>query len=145
MDRVAELYVEELVDESVVRGFGLAEADAERAGSRIIELYKATSNNDERERVLLLWSVVRPASDTIRRKLIDQVYIPMLGQGKQATLIALRQFDLVRDPPSGAARERIKQAVRTSAYGDKELEKRADKILKDAGWIKRRWFSALRP
>lgn len=92
-----------------------------------------------------LWREVNPSPPQERRKLIDRVYIPLLGVGKTAAGIALTHFALVRDAPTQAAQDRVKKALGAAVRGDKDLERRAEKLLQDAGWIskKRRWFKRL--
>lgn len=89
-----------------------------------------------------LWREVNPSPATERGKLIDRIYIPLLEGGKDATRIALSFFALVRDAAMQAAKDRVKKAIGAAVAGDKRLEKRAEKMLQDAGWLskKRAWF-----
>jgi hypothetical protein len=130
------------LDESIIAAASLGDADADGATETLVAAYQAASNNEQRRAVMELWREVNPSPATMRRKLIDSIYIPLLEGGKDATRIALSFFALVRDAPTQAARDRIKRAVRAAVAGDKTLEKRAEKMLRDAGWIskKRVWF-----
>jgi hypothetical protein len=127
---------------SVVAAASLGDADPERATAALVATYEAATNNEQRRAVMELWHEVNPSPAALRRKLVDSIYIPLLEDGKDATRIALSFFALVRDAPTQASRDRIRKAIRAAVAGDKTLEKRAEKMLRDAGWIskKRGWF-----
>jgi hypothetical protein len=135
-------FLDGMLDESIVAAASLGDADAERATETLIAAYQAATNNEQRRAVMELWREVDPSPATLRRKLVDSIYIPLLEGGKDATRIALSFFALVRDVPTQAARDRIKKAIRAAVAGDKSLETRAEKMLRDAEWIskKRGWF-----
>lgn len=138
LEAIAASYVAGEIEDSVVRATGLAEAEPVRAGQTLVQSYERASNNDERQRVIALWELVDPAPDRVRSNLIDRIFIPLLGEGKVATRIALARFSLVRHTPTKAAKERLKQAIRKAVAGDKELSKRADRLMKEAGWISKK-------
>lgn len=144
-DLLAELaprFVSGDIDESTIRAVALSDADAARATDILIERYEAATNKSERTAVMRLWDEVNPAPDHLRRRLITDIYIPLVELGKGGANIALTHFDLVRQPPSQALQDRVKKAIRAVAEGDKNLSKRAEKRLQDAGWVskKRRWL-----
>lgn len=142
LDAIAEEYVQGQVHDSVVRSTGLGEADADRVGDVVIRQYEAATNNDEREQVMGLWALLNPAPERVRSKLINRIYLPLLGEGKGAASIALGHFSLVRAAPSGSAQQRVKRAIRDAAEGQRDLSKRANRLLKEAGWVskKRKWL-----
>jgi len=130
------------LDMSVISAVSLSDADPERASDTLIEAFESVGNNDERRAVMDLWRAVNPAPENVRRRLIDRIYIPLLATGKGGAGLALTYFDLVRDAPYQNTMSRVKKAISTAVDGDRDLEKRAEKRLQDAGWIskKRRWF-----
>jgi hypothetical protein len=81
--------------------------------------------------------IARPAAASAQRALADTIYIPPLGKGKYAIRLALAHFDLVQHM-TGNPRDRIKQALQDATREDPELGKRADKRMRDAGWVKRK-------
>jgi len=105
---------------------------------QLSDLFDNAANNVERERLMQLWRLVRPEASTARRTLIDRVYIPLLRQGKGAAKIALDHFDLVRTPPSTATKDRIRAAISDGVRDDDALKRRANELLRDAGWTRRR-------
>ena len=105
--------------------------------AELARLFDDANNNTDRERVVQLWSTVGPTANDARRTLIDRVYIPLLRQGKGAAKIALDYFDLVRDPPSTATRDRMRAAINDEVKGDEALKRRANDLMRDAGWIRR--------
>jgi hypothetical protein len=138
----AAAYTDGQVHDSVIRGFGLSGADPDRASAILVRAYQATSNNEHRSRLLDLWQIVSPAGAKAERLLVDKVFVPMLKQGKGATRIALDHFSLVQNIPTNAARERLKRGFKGGASGAGDLAKRAERLLKKAGWIsgKRKWL-----
>jgi hypothetical protein len=100
----------------------------------LVTLFDSASNNDERERVMAMWEHFGPSDQTARRALVDGVFIPLINHGRGATSIALRHFSLVENPPTQAARERIKRALKESPLSDE-----SQKVMRDAGWVRRRW------
>lgn len=106
----------------------------------LVNLFDDTNNNPERERVMQIWSALAPQENNARRTLIDHVYISLLHQGKGAAKIALDYFALVETPPSTAARDRIRTAIKDVVKQDRALDGRAKDLQRNAGWIRGRLF-----
>src|SRR5919109_111232 len=142
LEDVAGAYTEGQVHDTVIRGFGLPGADADRASAALVDAYQATSNNDQRGRLLDLWQIVSPAGTKAERLLVDSVFLPLLKGGKGATRIALDHFALVQNVSTNAARDRLKSGFKTAASDAEYLARRAERIVKNAGWIsgKRKWL-----
>src|ERR671924_76972 len=142
LEDVAGAYTEGQVHDTVIRGFGLPGADADRASAALVDAYQATSNNDQRGRLLDLWQIVSPAGTKAERLLVDSVFLPLLKGGKGATRIALDHFALVQNVSTNAARDRLKSGFKTAASDAEDLARRAERIVKNAGWIsgKRKWL-----
>ncbi|HEY3542956.1 MAG TPA: hypothetical protein VGK79_10475 [Gaiellaceae bacterium] len=87
--------------------------------------------------MLQLWSTARPPAAAAQRLLADKVFIFLLGKGKDAVRLALTHFDLVQHM-TGNSRDRIKKALQDATRDDPDLGKRADKRMRDAGWIKKK-------
>jgi hypothetical protein len=135
---MAPSYIKGQLADATVRAFELPGAEAAQAATILVENYKLASNEGRRRRMLALWELIRPATDSARRKLIERIYLPLLAEGKGAARIALRYFDLVRNLPPRVAQDRVRKAIQTAAAGDSELSKRADRLLQEAGWVKKR-------
>ncbi|HET8893027.1 MAG TPA: P-loop NTPase fold protein [Gaiellaceae bacterium] len=136
-ERLAPLYHSGEAGDALLRVGHAQEADATRVAAVLQQLFEASGNNDERERVLQLWSTARPPAATAQRLLADKVFIPLLGKGKDAIRLALSHFDLVQHM-TGAPRDRIKKALQDATRNDPDFGKRADKRMRDAGWIKQK-------
>jgi hypothetical protein len=137
---VATGYISEKVGLSLVAASGFESIDPIFIASELSRLFDDANNNSERERVMQLWRLIGPTADGARRTLVDRVYIPLLRQGKGAAKIALDYFDLVRTVPSKASRDRIRTAIKDEVKGDNSLKRRANSLLRDAGWVRRSIF-----
>jgi len=139
---VAEQYRDGELHDSTLRAAGVGEAEPDEAGAVLIATYESCKNNDQRRRVMVLWSLVDPAPDRVRRVLINRIYLPLLKEGKGATRIALDHFPLVRHAASQTAQQQLKAAIRAAADGEGDLAKRAEGLMRDADWItsKRKWL-----
>ena len=126
--------------EHLLRDASVHEGTPDRISGLLLDLYKKSTNNDQRERLLRLWEIARPTDPKAFRTLADKLFIPLLKEGKGAVKHALAHFGLVQHA-SGAVQERLKKSIQEAAGDDADLARRADKVLRDAGWIKRRnWF-----
>ena len=135
--RSASEYIAGEAGLSLLSAYGFASFEAGHVVSELSRMFDDASNNAERESVMRIWRVIKP-SQTAQAALVNRVYIPMLRQGRGAAKIALDFFDLVDPPPSIAARDRIRAAIREEVKGDSTLERRANDLLRNAGWIKKR-------
>jgi hypothetical protein len=136
-ERLAPLHHTGEAGNTLLRLCHAQEADSARVAAVLLRLFEESGNNDARERVLQLWAIARPAAAPTQRTLADKIYIPLLGKGKDAIRLALTHFDLVQHM-TGNPRDRIKQALQEATRDDSELGKRADKRMREAGWIKRK-------
>jgi hypothetical protein len=119
---------------------GLEDIDPSFAASELSRIFDDTNNNSERERVMQVWRRMNLTGDGARRILVDRIYIPLVRQGRGAAKIALDYFDLVQTAPSAAAQKRIRVAINDEVKGDDALKRRANQLLRDAGWIRRGLF-----
>lgn len=133
----ANEYVAGQIGPTLLSAYGFENLDSSHVASELSRIFDEASNNPERGKVMEIWRLIEP-SEAAQRTLVNRVYIPLLRQGRGAAKIALDFFDLVATPPSGAARDRIRAAIREEVKGDTALERRANDILRAAGWIKKR-------
>lgn len=140
-ETLAPRYYTDGIGDQVLRLTQVQEADAGRVVEVLQTLFDSSGNNEQRERVLQLWAIARPAPERAQRTLGDRIFIPLLDKGKDAIRIALANFDLVQHA-SGSPRERLKRALKEATQGDSELGKRADRKMRDAGWLKqkKKWW-----
>lgn len=142
LSTIADDYREGHLHDSVIRTFTLGDADADETASVIAREYDRAGNNDERDRVLDLWQLVPPAGAKAQTKLINDVFVPLLERGRGGAEIALRHFALVQNPPTDVARDRLKRSIKASVAATPDLARRAEKLIRKAGWIKgkRKWL-----
>lgn len=130
-------FLESLVDEQLARTLRLHEADERTVLAELKELFDVATNNRQRERILILWDLLDPKGEAVRRKLVDAVYLPLLEKGKGALEIAIDHFRVVQHIPG--VRRRIRQALLDATADDRSLRRRAQKAMGDAGWMRRRF------
>jgi hypothetical protein len=125
---------------TLVAATEFAKIDPVFLADELARLFDEANNNTERERVMGVWRLIAPSDGRARRTLIDRIYIPLAHQGKGAVKIALDHFELVRSPPSAASRDRMRAAINAETKSDQALRRRADDLMRDAGWVRRGFF-----
>ena len=118
----------------LLEALGFPEADQQAAAELLIKRYRKASKNEQREQVLLLWRALRPTHAEARRRLIQEVMIPMATENGKALDYVLREIDLARDPPR--TKNALRAALREGAKKFKR-EKQVRTKLEDLGWVKR--------
>jgi hypothetical protein len=134
----ASAFVHGEIGPSFIQAIRLDELDPNVVAEDIADLFDSTANNVERERVMQLWRLVGTDNSNARRTLTQRVYIPLLRQGKGAVKIALDHFDLVRVPPYAATKDRVRAAINDGVRDDDTLKRRANDLLREANWTRRR-------
>lgn len=138
LEKIGKEYVQGKVNDSVIKTFGLSDADPRRTGEVLVQCFEDSPSNLERERTVALWGLLSPIPDDVARTLINRIYLPLLSLGKGAVKIALSNFELVRHHPNKALKKKIKSAIIAGARGDQYLDKRAGRVLERAGWATNR-------
>lgn len=125
------------VDASFLAAGRLREIEGQRIAPLLLDLGGQASNLDHWRTILRLWSELAPTGDQTRRRLVDEIYLPLVKRGGGALDLALEHFGLVSSPPAGR-KKRIRDALRDGARGDQQ--RRVDQRLQQAGWLRRSLF-----
>ncbi|MBS1882482.1 MAG: hypothetical protein JSS97_05940 [Actinobacteria bacterium] len=118
-----------------LRSLGIERADPATILTRLIALFDKAGSNEERERVMEVVAMLGPLEDSLRRRLILEVIIPLTGRGKEAVDIAVRHLNLCLPPPHGT-KGKLRDALRSAAKGRQQID-RVDKALLDAGLVRK--------
>jgi hypothetical protein len=124
------------VSHSFFRAARLSELNHQRLADRLIELCQSATNHEARERVIDLWALVQPSSQSVRRRLVENIYIPLTKTGDRGLDLALTNFGLVADVQG--IRNGVRKALRGAAKKDRH-KKRVEKRFEEAGWSHRDW------
>ncbi len=120
-----------------LRAIKINAAEDSAVSKIIVNIFKSSNNNDEREKALTVWRELAPTNIKIRKNLIDDIYIPMTSMGKGAFSIAFKYRALVEEPISGIKLS-IPKAMIRNAF-DKKMRRRVKSWLKDAGYSIPKW------
>lgn len=113
---------------------GIADVTDGDVASILIDRYRRETSNIDRQKVLDLWSCASITDEGAKRRLIKEIYVPMMGLNSQAGSIALRYaVDLLKPVPRGS-RKLLGDAVVQAIGNSKDLENRALKALKELGY-----------
>lgn len=125
------------VDANLLRTLRFSSASEVKVADLLVDRYKRAGNNRGREEVLELWAALRPSDPGTRKRLIEEVLIPMAGRNAEALGMVLRDLDLARQPPQtkGKLRDALRQAGK-----DLDREKQVRKKLVEMGWVKEHRF-----
>jgi hypothetical protein len=136
LDAQAPAFVRGETNDLLLRELRVGGADPDRAAATLTRLFDEAHNNEQRDRVLRLWGIAQPSSKKAQRLLVDEMFIPLISGGKGQVKLALDHFGLISHVGK-PTQSKIKQALDTAAAGEKDLQKRINKILQRAQWIKR--------
>lgn len=131
VDRVLTQAVADHVDDSLYDAVGLSEVQERRIADRLIELYSEASNLPARKTIMSLWRTLSPSSQAVRRRLVENIYIPLAGSGSGGFDTALSFFGLVA--PVENIRNEVRAALRTAAPSE-TARKKVEKKFEEAGW-----------
>ncbi len=122
-------------DNSFLGAAHYSEGDHEATAELLVDLYQRATNNGDRSGVLVLWEALGETADPVRRRLINDVAIPMAHQGKGALNLVLDHLSVALPPPRGTL-QALRKTLRERAKG-KDQKKRVDTVLLDAGLTRR--------
>jgi hypothetical protein len=114
-----------------------------KPAEELIRLFNGADTPEQVATVMRLWRSLAPKKWPVRRRLIDEIYIPLLQRGPSGVEAALEFFDLV-SMSRGALRKQISDALLDAARTNKDRLRRVQTRLKKAGWsgrsFKEFWF-----
>lgn len=103
----------------------------EKVADWLIGLYAAAGTNDDRKGVMAAWRGFDPRGQSVRKRLITEIYLPFGNEYKGAFKVALKNIALVKDPPYGIKGD-IKKALRSQAK-DHDLRRTAEYAIAEVG------------
>ncbi len=124
--------------EELLRHAQIDEVESTQMTALLIELYEQATKLEQRENVLRLWDRFHPLEDSVRKQLIERVYIPFLATGRRALDVGLKYLGLCVPPPYGTATALREALRRHPSYADKK--KKNDDRLVQAGLLRRKGF-----
>jgi energy-coupling factor transporter ATP-binding protein EcfA2 len=134
LDRLAS----QPVDQSFLEAAHLSEVPAHKVADRLVELLAAAEDTETRRRVMGVWQQLSPTGETVRRRLVEKVYLPLVATGDDDDLdLALSYFGLVASVKG--VRKPVRAALRAGARTDGQ-KRRVDKLLQTAKWTKKSVF-----
>ena len=129
--------VSQPVDRSFFEAARLSEAPASRVAERLGQLFSRADDEAGWRAVLNVWQQLGPTSAAVQRRLIDEVYLPLIAKGDAGLDLALSYFALISGVDG--VRKVVTDALQDAAQTDEQKE-RVDERLFDAGWRRRRLF-----
>ena len=123
----------EVPSDALLNAIGLKNIPDSDAASILVDRYKNSTSNTERQRVLDLWRAAQLTNDISRRQLLREVLIPFIQLNTQATRIALAFIPDLADPVPSSLRKPLADAVVT-ATKETDMESRARRTLASLGY-----------
>lgn len=133
LDRVAD----EPVHRSFLEAAHLSEVPAHKVADRLVDLFVEIEDADAQRRVMDIWQQLAPTGDTVRKRLVEQVYLPLIASGDDGLDLALSYFGLVA--PVKGVRKTVRAALRNAARTNGQ-KRRVDQRLLEAKWTKKSLF-----
>lgn len=139
-EAIAPAFVAGKGSDVLLRDTRIGGADPDRIAASLTKQFNDAGNNTERDRILRLWEIAQPSSQKARQHLVDNVFSPLVQGGKGQAKLALDHFGLVANSVGKPTQKKIKEAFDVVAVGEEDLQKRINRVLQDAAWIKRPRF-----
>lgn len=95
---------------AVLRQLGIASADPEQITDSIVQRYTKATTNPERETALAIWEAFAPSSAKYRKRLIQEVFVPLCGLNVGGYELCRKYLVLCQRPPRGT-KEQILAAL----------------------------------
>lgn len=99
----------------------------------LMERYNNCTANYQIERVLNLWSNSEITDESIRKKLIDEIFIPFMKRNNTAASIALKKIKPLCFPIPHGMKGQLTQSVINSTKNKKDLKRKARAALLSIG------------
>jgi hypothetical protein len=142
IDKALARAAEAPVHHSLYDAAHVSELPAQQFADRLMALFEAADDVAARRRVMELWRHLDPTSQSVRRRLVEAVYLPLASSGDEGLDLALSFFGLVA--PVKGVRSAVRDALRNAAHSD-EQKRRVDGRLLEAGWTRKSLFGLLPP
>lgn len=119
-----------------MRALNFADADHDKVTGPLITAHKSATNDEQRRRVLKLWQTFSPATESVRKRLAEDIWLPLAESGATGLRAALDYIGLVSPAPRGLRDELTDRLLAIEVQND-ELAKMRDRKMRDAGWLKK--------
>jgi hypothetical protein len=130
------------IDRSFFEAARLSEVSAQKVAESLGQLFTDAHDETGWRAVLSIWQELGPTAQAPQRRLVDEVYLPLVGKGDIGLDVALSYFKLVAGVDG--VRKDVTDALREAAQTD-EQKNRIDERLRDAGWRRRPLFGLMPP
>ncbi|MDX6636264.1 MAG: hypothetical protein QOF06_2467 [Solirubrobacterales bacterium] len=90
---------------AVLRQLGITSADPEQMTDSITQRYTKATTNPERETALAIWEAFAPSSAKHRKRLIQEVFVPLCGLNVGGYELCRKYLSLCKRPPRGTKEE----------------------------------------
>jgi hypothetical protein len=141
IDQALQRTVDAPVHSSFFEAARLSEVPAHKVAERLGQLFAAAPDETGWRAILNVWQQLSPTGEAARKRLIQEVYLPLIEKGDTGVDLALLYFGLVADVRG--VRKSVTAALENAVHTDEQKD-RLDKRLLEAKW-KRRRFGGLGP
>lgn len=114
----------------LLRQLGIEGADPEQVTVSIIDRFKISRKNPEREAALSIWRAFAPTKSKYRKKLIQKVFVPLCSKNVGGYELCRKYLDLCARPPRGT-KDEILDVI--GAAPDAERLEKMRKRMKEVG------------
>lgn len=118
---------------------GLEDVASDSIATILITRFEGCQNNSQRRAVVDVWDAASISEDSVRRRLIQSIVIPLLDQDGSAratgqTDIALDTLQRLGSPLPYGIKRALGEAVQNSVAGNEPLEKKALNVMPRLGY-----------
>lgn len=142
VDKAVERATTDPVDASFLQAAHISEVSPQRFAKRLIEVFGEAEDASSQRAVMVLWQQFSPSGQGVPKRLVEDIYLPLIGSGDEGLDLAISFFGLVASVDG--VRKKVRQALRDAARTKKQ-QSRVDKRLVEAGWAKKSLFGLSRP
>ncbi|HEV2057865.1 MAG TPA: P-loop NTPase fold protein, partial [Solirubrobacteraceae bacterium] len=129
--------IERPVHRSFFETAHLSEAPAHKVAERLRQLFSQTDDQAGSRAVLDLWQQLSPTGDVTQRRLVEDIYLPLISNGDAGLDLALSFFGLVANIKG--IRKPVTAAFEAAARTD-DQKRRVDERLLSANWKRKSLF-----
>jgi hypothetical protein len=115
----------------------LSEVPAPKAAERLGQLFDVAGDDTGWRGVLDVWQQLSPTGEAAQRRLVDEVYLPLIRSGDVGLDLAISFFGLVANVKG--VRKRVTEALKLAAKTDGQ-KRSVDERLLSAKWKRRSLF-----
>lgn len=120
--------------ERVCRALGIADLNDAAAADLIVQRHQASTNNDQRERALRLWAYADITTESVRRRLFEEVLYNQFAHNAQATRVGLDALPRLAQTQPRRTKKALQDAVERAVQDDEALQRKALKTLASIGY-----------